>query len=528
MKTSIKSNLFFITYGIFLSFIVGLIVLSNTYLEAYYRNDRKESLLLAFDEVKDLDLTSEDLHSLVLGIENSYNISIQILKETEDSGNLPNIDPGNDGGFSQLPLPYERIYGNQFSIRDSVIVRIMSDFQNNTLSSYTTLLEVSEDYAAEGYTIYTANLTPNPDQGNEDFQMLSLLVEKPASDGFHLYYILTVTIQSIQDSVRVFNSFTILVAVIFMFVSALIVYFASYKFTNPILQITDVTRNMANLDFSQKLQLSRTDELGVLGDSIDKMSTQLESSIQELRQANLQLSQDIELKTKIDDMRKEFIASASHELKTPISLILGYSEALKLPDLDSSTIEEYLDIIIDESNKMNKLVMGMLKLSQLEGGFLDLNISKFHVKDLIEETCRLFKVKFDEAGVHLSLDTFEEEIESDYDQLQTVLSNFIANALHHLNDKKRIRISMERFLDGSIAVNVFNSGSQIPESDIDRIWESFYKVDKARTRSYGGQGLGLSIVRNTLDQLGYRYGAKNEPDGVTFQFIIPHPDIKPE
>lgn len=521
MKTSIKSNLFFVTYSIFLSFIVALIILSNTYLESYYIHQRQDSLLSAFKEVKSIDIEDTDLFSNVLDVENKYNISIQILKQASLEDGVIENPFGGGNNFELLPVPYERVYGNQFSIRDSVIALILRDFSTENEESFMTLVDNQESYAIEGYTLYSANLTPNPGQNSDDIQLLSLLVEKEEPDGLNLYYIFAVTIQSIQDSVGVFNSFTIFVGIAFMLLAAIIVYFASYKFTNPILEITEVTKNMASLDFSKKVDITSSDELGVLGDSINKMSTQLEKSISDLQTANKQLSADIELKTKIDNMRKEFIASASHELKTPISLILGYSEALKLSGLDQHTIDEYLEIIMDESNKMNKLVMGMLKLSQLESGALDVNLSEFSISRLIDDTIHLFKMKFDEAGVVVERFIDDRIISSDYDHLQTVMSNFISNALNHVNDKKIISISVSENPNKDIHVEVYNSGKHIPQKDVEHIWDSFYKVDKARTRSYGGQGLGLSIVKNILEALGYPFGVKNAEEGTIFYFDIP-------
>ncbi|MBU0996412.1 MAG: HAMP domain-containing histidine kinase [Firmicutes bacterium] len=521
MKTSIKSNLFFITYSIFLSFIVALIILSNTYLESYYINQRQDSLLSAFKEVKEINIEDSDLFSQVLDVENEFNISIQILKQTDPDAEIDDNPIGGGGfNFDLLPVPYDRVYGNQFSIRDSVIAMIMRDFSTENETEFMNLIDHQEDYNEDGYTLYTANLTPNPGQNSDDIQLVSLLVEKEEADGLNLYYIFAVTIQSIQDSVSVFNSFTIFVGIGFMFLAAVVVYFASYKFTNPILEITQVTKNMANLDFSKKVEITSTDELGILGDSINKMSTQLEKSISDLQSANKQLSADIELKTKIDDMRKEFIASASHELKTPISLIMGYSEALKLSGLDQATIDEYLEIIMDESNKMNKLVMGMLKLSQLESGVLDINPSEVSISRIVEDTVHLFKVKFDEAKVVIELNIQDQVIYSDYDHLQTVLSNFISNALNHVDRKKKVSISSLQLENGDTHIEVYNSGKHIPEKDVEHIWDSFYKVDKARTRSYGGQGLGLSIVKNILNSLGYPFGVKNTDDGTIFYFDI--------
>ena len=121
---------------------------------------------------------------------------------------------------------------------------------------------------------------------------------------------------------------------------------------------------------------------------------------------------------------------------------------------------------------------------------------------------------------------FQEEVEdtfltSDYDSLQTVLNNYLSNALNHLEGDRIIRITSSRREDGWPRLTVFNTGKPIPEDSLERSWESFYKVDKARTRAYGGQGLGLSIVKITLQNLGYRFGVDNLPDGVAFYFELP-------
>jgi len=282
-----------------------------------------------------------------------------------------------------------------------------------------------------------------------------------------------------------------------------------------------VTQNLAAQDFTKKVAPSTKDELGDLGVSINKMSEQLETSIRDLKRANQQLAEDIELKTRIDTMRKEFIANASHELKTPISLILGYSEALKLPGLDQLTVEEYLDIIIDESNKMNKLVMSLLKISQLEGGFQQFCVEPIPVKGLVDETMKLFSIKFAEKNVKVEVDLDDVDAVSDYDAIQTVLSNYLSNAINHVEGEMKIRVTVKPDQTGRIRTEVFNTGKPIPADSLSRIWESFYKVDKARTRAYGGQGLGLSIVRILLESLHAGYGVENKEDGVLFWFDLP-------
>jgi signal transduction histidine kinase len=305
-----------------------------------------------------------------------------------------------------------------------------------------------------------------------------------------------------------------------MIVAGLMMYFFSYHFTNPILEINRIADEISKLDFSHKVEVTTDDEIGDLGYSINKMSTQLEISIRELQLSNDKLAKEILYKNKIDQMRKEFVANASHELKTPLSLIMGYGEALKLSDLDEKTKSEYLEIILDETNKMNNLVKELLNLSQIESGKKEFKYSKFSIKSLIEDTTKLFALVFKEKNIEMVLDITDQEINSDYEQLQSVLSNFISNAINHIDYDRIIEISTKTSDNDSVIVSVINSGENIPENEINNIWDSFYKVDKARTRAYGGQGLGLSIVKTILETLGYDYGIKNLDKRVEFFFII--------
>lgn len=513
MKTSIKSKLFLITYGIILAFVLGLIILNNTFLEKYYIKTRERSLLEAFSDVSDIDTSDDDLSEIVYEIEKEYNLDIQILKE------LPTLqNPFEEGAITRLPPPYYRMYGSQFFINDGIISTIMLEFKNQVdglTSDQVKPINVGEDNLA-----YLMEIDIKNGERESDVQLFSLCVAIPQVNQLHNYYILTVTIQSIKDSVAVFNAFTIVVGFIFMILSGALTYLVSYRFSNPLLQINQVAKEIANMNFDNQLDIQTNDEFGDLGRNINQMSTQLEAAIKELKLANAKLANDIELKNKIDAMRKEFIANASHELKTPISLILGYCEALKLPNLDKATNEEYLNIIMDESNKMNRLVMQLLKISQLESGFTETQISQFSIKDLIDETSRFFSILFEEKQINLQINSVDEVVESDFDQLQTVLTNFLANAIHHVDESRLVRIDGIHVSDDWLRITVFNTGKHIPESEMERIWESFYKVDKARTRSYGGQGLGLSIAKSTLLNLGHRYGVSNEPGGVSFFFEI--------
>ena len=508
MKTSIKSKLFLFAYGTVLFLIVGIIVLNNTFLERYYLRSRQRSLVEAFSEIITVDLTSDDFQSAVFDIEESHSIDVFVVKEL--------VDPPT----SDFITEYEWIYGGQRPHDDHLIEAIIGEYllQVSGLSAHPVNSIDLKDTDYRGYMMQIES--PQSPGGGDQASTFSFCVSTTDDSEPATFFILMITIASVKENIAIFNTFTILVGFVFMIISGLVMYFISYRFTNPILQMTHVAKNIANLNFKNKVEIKADDELGDLGVSINQMSEQLENAIEELKAANLKLSQDLRFKEKVDQMRKEFIASASHELKTPLSLIMGYSEALKLPGLDKATAEDYLSIILDESNRMNKLVMSMLKISQLESGIMDIQMKKFRIKDLIDDTIKMFSILFDEKGIVVSTSIEDIEVVTDYDHLQTVLSNFIANAIHHVDGENCIAISTESVDDKWLKVAVYNSGQSIPENEMDRIWESFYKLDKARTRSYGGQGLGLSISKTILDNLGYIYGVLNRDQGVEFFFSI--------
>ena len=198
-------------------------------------------------------------------------------------------------------------------------------------------------------------------------------------NGYFLYVRIPIT--SIQDSVNISNNFLILIAGIAILISAIMVSIISKKFTEPITELNNIAKKMANLDFSQKYQVSNTDdEINTLGKSINIMSEKLEGTIKQLRNSNIELERDIEEKSKIDEMRKSFISDVSHELKTPIALIQGYSEGLiENVTTDDESKKFYAEVILDETNKMDKLVKQLLELMKLEYGKRQFNNTVFNI-----------------------------------------------------------------------------------------------------------------------------------------------------
>jgi two-component system, OmpR family, sensor histidine kinase VanS len=358
-------------------------------------------------------------------------------------------------------------------------------------------------------------------ENSRDFRLNSIFIQflSPMNNGDLLY--LVTPVEAIEESVQIANQFFLFTGLLTIVIGTLLVYYITGKFTKPILKLNSITKKMAVLDFSTRYDVKTGDQIGQLGESINSLSVQLQSSIQELKESNRKLQEDIKQERKIDEMRKEFISNVSHELKTPLALIQGYAEGLKLNVIEQEEDKNtYCDIIMDESGKMNKLVKQLLDLSQIESGCLQLDRTGFDIADLVEPVRKKSVLVFKEKQIQVISNITEGIlVNADYDRAEQVLMNYISNAVNHVDYLKRICISLEQ-RDDKARIKVFNSGSPIPEDSMDKIWTSFYKVDKARTRAYGGTGLGLSIVRAVQEAHKNGYGVNNVDGGVEFWFEL--------
>lgn len=330
-------------------------------------------------------------------------------------------------------------------------------------------------------------------------------------------YVMRTAVESIREVVKLSNGFYSNVLGLVLLLSIVITVIFTVNVTKPILNLVHISERMSNLDFNVKYKSESEDELSVLGNSMNKLSEKLETTISELKTANLELQKDIEEKNEIDRMRKEFVSNVSHELKTPIALIQGYAEGLKEGVNDDEESKEfYCDVIIDEANKMNKMVMKLITLNQIESGAGKIELERFDIITLIDSVLNSASILLKENQANVFFDNSASiYVWTDEFQTQEIITNYISNAINHLDGEKIICINVEKNVN-KVKITVFNSGSHIPEEDIDKIWDKFYKVDKARTREYGGSGIGLSIVKAISESLNMKVGAKNVTNGVEF------------
>ena len=326
-------------------------------------------------------------------------------------------------------------------------------------------------------------------------------------------------VESIRESAAISNRFLLFVGAAAIVSSLLVAFFTTRHITKPLQQLTDISKRMVDLDFNAKYESNRSNsyEVEELGNHINRLSENLERTISELKTANVELQDDIEKKIQIDEMRKEFLSNVSHELKTPLALIQGYAEGLQecIND-DAESREFYCDVIIDEADKMNRMVKKLLTLNQLEFGNDQVVMERFDMTELVRGVANSTKILMEQKGIRLELDNLEEAwVWGDEFKVEEVITNYMSNAINHADGGKGIRVFYTRFED-KLRVSVFNTGQPIPEDDIDKIWVKFYKVDKARTREYGGSGIGLSIVKAIMDSFHQQCGVINHEDGVEF------------
>ena len=465
---------------IIMTSVIALSVLVNlTMLKTYYTVKEKKTIKESYVQLQKIFKKDTVRENEVDEIAKKYNYRIMISNSTGS-----------------------RAYSSEG--QNSVMYKGLWNIMNNNLD------KISDDINKQGYAIMTNS---NKSMGTS-INLIGYL------DG-DFTVIISTPMESIQTSARLSGQFTMYVGLILIICGAIAMYLYSRQFTKPIEDMAKAANQMSHLDFDMKVPTGSDDELGRLGNSINELSSKLELTISELKTANNELQKDIEQKVQIDEMRKEFLSHVSHELKTPIALIQGYAEGLKEGvNEDAESREFYCDVIMDEASKMNQMVKNLLTLNQLEFGDEDIVFERFNLTALVKGVLQSMEIMADQAGAKIMLHT-EEDIYAWADEfkVEQVVRNYVSNACHHVSGDMVIEVKMVQ-KDGKVRVSVFNTGNPIPEADAPHIWDKFYKVDKAHTREYGGNGIGLSIVKAIMKSFNQEYGVKNYDNGVEFWFEL--------
>ena len=448
---------------------------------------------------------------IALVVVNSQMLEDVYLWNEENSLKQMAVDAENyEGDYSQLLLSFEALNKVSIDLYD----------QNDNY-----VYEGSGSFVS-GQKLNVVSRTENEDGSYfnilqaEDSTTQYILYGKDFANGYHIEIMSQKDV--IQENASIATSVTTIIAVVALILSLIYISVYAKRFTKPIIKITEAANKMSNLDFSQKCEVDRADEIGVLSESVNKLSASLDTALTELKTTNEQLVLDIEKERKLEKLRQDFVSSASHELKTPIAIIRGYAEGLKMNVSEQDTaMQEYCDIIMAEADKMNSLVLSLLEASHYSSGMKTINKEEFELNEFINEFMKAARPIFEEKGITASFRQEEKKLMAfaDRAQIERVLSNYISNACSHAANEKEIIVSV---LDSGekYKVTVFNTGSFIDDKDKDNIFNSFYRADKAHSRKEGRFGLGLSIVKSIMDMHQTECGFENVENGVEFWFEI--------
>jgi len=476
----------------FLTF--GLILLINLFfMEKFYVQNKREAIIQAYrsiaQAITDGDITSEDFDQEIGHICERYNIEMIVLDA--DSKTVKS-------STSNVEFLAKLLWENMLTSSSNTT----GEFETREILDY-----------GDGYTL---QMDIDRTTGRKYLDMWGVV-------GSGNLVLVRSTMESIRDNVIISNTFMAYVGIIAIVVGSIFILYISKKVTDPIKRLYLISDQMKKLNFEAKYENleSYSNEIDVLGQNMNELSETLESTIKELKKANIALKHDIAQKEEIDEMRKEFLSNVSHELKTPIALIQGYAEGLKegISD-DEESRNFYCEVIMDEASKMNIMVKKLLTLNQLEFGNDSTNMDRFDIVDMIRNYIKSAELLAKQKDVTIKFDDYEPIfVWGDEFKIEEVLQNFYSNALNHIDGDKIIEIKLTQE-DNHVRVSVFNTGKPIPEESLDHIWEKFYKVDKARTREYGGSGVGLSIVKAIMEGMHQAYGVKNYDNGVEFYFEL--------
>ena len=467
---SVRFKLFFTMCVVILVIILSLVLINSIVLENFYIYSKTATIKQVYQKVNDYyntENTNVDLETELKKIAYKNNFDILIKTDT----NL--IIFTSDREF----------------LSSTYILKDINEIKSKSIEENETKINVK---------------VTTDEVNNISYMFLTGILD----NGYVLY--IRMPISPIEESVKISNTVLLMIGGITLVVAGIIASFISRKFTNPILQLNDIANKMAKLDFSKKYRITDTeDEINELGRSINTMSDKLEATIKELQKNNIELEKDIEEKSKIDEMRKQFISDVSHELKTPIALIQGYAEGLiENVNSDEESRKFYAEVILDETNKMDKLVKQLLELMKLEYGKREFDNEKFNINELINEVLRKCSVMINEKNIKVYFENKEPiYVYADEFYMDQIITNYLTNAIKHAEEvekETKIEIKVEK-VSNKIRVSVFNTGENIPEEDLQRIWGRFYKLDSSRNRQDGGSGIGLALVKAIMNNYQNEY-----------------------
>lgn len=481
-KSELSRRYSLISVGTVLLCIAIFSIMQAVLMEDIFLGAAKYKLVNTSHEISKIDFNDKDYEKLLSDIEANGNIYLEIYHPRDTLFYTTKTNSAVYDASAGIP---------KIKMKPR-IMKILKRIENED----DTYFELRQEYFATAqYLVYGCFF-------NDDMAM-------------EMYY----SIDSIKENAKVASTVLFYLSVLIMALIISLSVHIGFMVFSPLHSMIANTKKMANMDFSVKCPPYKIKDLNELSTSINMLGTSLSKALGNLQSENKQLETDILNERRQDKARRSFISNVSHELKTPISIIKGYAEGMKI-GVGCDSTEEFCDIIIDEADKMNNLIVRLMEYMKLNSGAYKLYSSDFNLKYAIEDYSENLKMKMEDMGITYICDIDESFIcYSDMVMMENIFVNYLSNAVSHIDYDKIIRVTAID-MGRSYRVKVFNTGKPIPGTDIENIWQSFYRSDKSHSREEGRFGLGLSFVASIQEMTGEKYGVENKTDGVEFWFDI--------
>lgn len=502
---SIRQRLFVNFIGISLLLLVTIWLCNSLFLTKYYVKREEQTLLNSYNTLNNIEADAYPMSlDTFITIETKANIDIILYDDNNTIVYTSNNYLTNDALFKQID---DRLGTPPRPGQDRKLPGKIAQRQNPVpfKNANTTLID-DQTRLVSGY---------DPIIGAQSLSLIGAL-----DNGY--YVNLRLPLASIESSVRIINTFLLMTGAGIIVIALIISLFLSSYFTKPIRQINAATKRLKSLDFSEPCMVTTEDELGQLAYNVNDMSHALSNALNSLNRSNQQLTDEIKQKNLLDEKRRQLLNNVSHELKTPLALMEGYAEALQLGiATDPSKTEFYCNVIMDETEKMNQLVQSLLNIDQIEFGDISSHPIKMDLIPYIKGSIDKYNLQITDNNLNTNLVCPDSVmIHIDPLELEQLFVNYLTNAIHYADTYINITIEPSEQKD-FVKVTVANDCPSISQHDLDKVWDSFYKIDVSRSRSVGGHGLGLSIVKAIQTKHGFDYGARSTSDGVQFWFDCP-------
>lgn len=301
-----------------------------------------------------------------------------------------------------------------------------------------------------------------------------------------------------------------------LLLSALSAWLCSRRLVRPVLEISRVSSRMAQMDMTWHCETKRTDELGTLAKSLNTLSQKLTRAMGELKDANARLRADIALSRTLEKQRRDFFAAASHELKTPLTVLKGQLESMALGIGDYKNHEKYLPQALQEAENMERLIQEILTITKMQSGLPEASFSVEPLAPLLHACLDELRPLAEAKGISMEADA-DEAVRARVNRglFQKALSNVLSNAVRYSPEGERVVAVLTED-----ALTVENTGASIAEEDLPQLFTPFYRSDPSRSRRSGGSGLGLSIVKEALDLHGFACKVENTENAVRFTLFL--------